>query len=137
MKEIRKKLEKYDLFYGSFGLFSQTDYHRDFLLYLCTSDFVKIRIKLTGVVAMNYNSRIIEDNFNINEKYLNEDLGPPYHGFHWGIKAFEISDWKIEDDTSDLKTIQENYNFKLYKINFQVSSADVSFIFNDLIVEEI
>lgn len=137
MNELLNKLEKYDLYYGSFQYFSQTDYHRDFLLYIETTNLIKLRIKLTGVVSMNYNSRVIKDNFNISNNLLIQDLMPPYHGFHWGIRAFEISNWKIQDDGEDIERIQPSYNCKLHKLSFEVSSADISFIFYDLEVEEV
>jgi hypothetical protein len=137
MNEIRNKLEKYDLFYGSFQYLSQTDYHRDFLLYIETDSLTKLRIRLIGVVSMNYNSRVIRDSFNISDDLLIEDLMPPYNGFHWGIRAFEISNWKIQDDGEDIERIQPSYNCKLHKITFEVSSANISFIFHDLDIEEV
>jgi len=137
MEAIKEKLLKYDLVYGNFIKFCQTDYHRDFLLYIDTINFIKLKIKLIGVVSMNYTSRVIKDNFNVSERLLISDLMPPYSGFHWGIRAFEISNWKIIDNTEDIQLIQSNYNFKLHKISFEVSSVDVSFIFHDLDIEEI
>lgn len=137
MNEIRSKLEKYDLFHGSFQYLSQTDCHRDFLLYIDTDNLTKLKIRLIGVISVNYNSRVIKDNFNVSNNLLIQDLVPPYHGFHWGIRAFEISNWKIQDDGEDIERMQPNYNFKLHKISFEVSSADISFIFHDLEIDEI
>ncbi|MGF1924659.1 MAG: hypothetical protein ACQUHE_10810 [Bacteroidia bacterium] len=61
---------------------------------------------------------------------------PPYSGFHWGIRAFEIANWKIENDTEELEELQKNYFVKLHKISFEVSTANISFVFHDLDIEE-
>lgn len=107
------------------------------MLFIEVSRLINIKIRLIGVVSLNYDSRVILDDFKMDEKLLIEDLKPPYNGYHWGIRGFAITNWKIDDDSEDLIKMQGNYAFKLYKISFEVNSSLISFIFHDLEIEEI
>ncbi|MCY1509475.1 hypothetical protein D9M68_438210 [compost metagenome] len=137
MITIKRKLQQFELIDASFNYFSQMDYHRDFMLYIEVSSLINIKIRLIGVVSLNYTSRVILNDFNMDEKLLLEDLKPPYNGYHWGIRGFGITNWEIDDNSEDLVEMQKNYAFKLYRLTFEVNSSLISFIFHDLDIEEI
>lgn len=136
INELKDKLLNRHLYDCSLISFKILEYHRDYELYIDLITY-KIKIKLKGVVSMNYTSKIKKEGFNMNDVYI-EDVQPnPLEAYYWGIKSFGIDNWEIKDDSLDVIELQKDYNFKLYKLIFDVNSCYVSFIFHDLTIEEI
>lgn len=135
---VKEKLLKYDFIDGSFTSMKLLEYHRDFELQLYDKfDIHKLRIILKGVVSMSYLSKIKNEGFSVDNKYIGEIQPNPLEAYFWGIRSFEISDWKIKDDSPDVIELQKEYSFKLYKLIFSVNSCDINFIFHDLEIEKI
>ncbi len=138
MEAIRKKLLKYDLIYGDFIKFCQTDYHRDFeVLTHTVFNTQKLRILIKGVVKVEYSPKAQGSGYTLDDKYINSEFRGEGTVFQWGVRSFELSNWILEDSTEDILELQPNYEFKLFKLTFEINSSDVSFIFHDLEIEEV
>ena len=65
-----------------------------------------------------------------------------FNPIHWkltigGIKSFGINNVVLKEDSPDVIELQKDYNFKLYKLIFDVNNCNINFIFHDLEIEEI
>ncbi|AZJ35985.1 hypothetical protein [Tenacibaculum singaporense] len=134
---LKSKLSKYYILDGAFASFCQKNTHRDFEVFIY-SDFGEIKLKVTlkGVISVNYLSKVKQDDFIMDNEYIESAQPNPLNGFYWGIKSFIINNWEIKDSDPDLIELQKDYNFKLYKLVFSVNSCNISFIFHDLEIEE-
>ena len=135
---IKNKLSKFDFIDGSFTSLKLLEYHRDIEIKLYDKfDRQKLKMILKGVVSMNYLSKIKQESFNIKDEYI-EDVQPnPLEAYYWGIKSFGINNVVLKEDSPDVIELQKDYNFKLYKLIFDVNNCNINFIFHDLEIEEI
>lgn len=133
---LKDKLLNRHLYDCSLISFKILEYHRDYELYLDLITY-KIKILLKGVVSMNYTSKVKKDGFIMKDEYIRDVQPYPLEAYYWGIKSFGIDNWEIIEDSQDVIELQKDYNFKLYKLKFDVNSCYISFIFHDLEIEEI
>ncbi|ATA91586.1 hypothetical protein CGC56_05020 [Capnocytophaga canimorsus] len=135
---LKQKLSKYEFCYDNeFHFFQQTDYHRDFEMYITDTQNKKLRILVKGVVQLNYSTEVRRDSFSLEDKYIQKECPEEVNAYHWGIRSFEISNLKIEDDSAEIVALQKDFDFKLFKLTFNVNSCIISFIFNDLEIKEL
>lgn len=134
---LREKLANYHLYDVAFEYFKQNDYHRDFEVFISDSGKMNLCILLKGVVSVNYLSNINDKLFTMDDRYLKEAEPNPSEFFYWGIRGFILEDWEITDSSPDITTLQKDFDFKLFKLTFNVNSCNISFIFNDLEIKEL
>lgn len=138
MESLRNKLLKYDIVYGDFIKFCQTDYHRDFEVFTNTTfNSKKLKILIKGVVKVEYAPKAKGYGYTLDNRYLEQEFKGNINAYHWGIRSFELRKWTLEDNSEDITALQNDYDFKLFKITFDINSSDVSFIFHDLDIEEL
>ncbi|MFJ1388923.1 hypothetical protein [Capnocytophaga canimorsus] len=129
---LREKLANYHLYDVAFEYFKQSDYHRDFEVFISDSGKINLCILLKGVVSVNYSSNINDKLFTMDDRYLKDAEPKPSEFFYWGIRSFILEDWEITDSSPDITTLQKDFDFKLFKLTFNINSCIISFIFNDL-----
>ena len=129
---LHKQLKDLDIVYGTLFKYCLSENHRDFEIIIESSPQIKYMISLKGVVNHVFESNIKSERFRLDNKYIQEEISPPIKAWHWGIQSFEILNWAIEEKTKELENAKLNYNnYDFMKLTFNVSTANISFIFND------
>lgn len=132
IRRLNKDLKDLDIVYGTLFKYCLSENHRDFEVIIESSPQIKYKILLKGVVNQVFESNIKSERFSMNDKYIQEEISPPINAWHWGIKSFEILNWALEEKTKELENASLNYNnYDFMKLTFNVSTATISFIFND------
>lgn len=137
-KNIGTEIEIIDIIYGIFHNYYQCDNHRDYKIILESSQQIKYEILLKGVIKHSAESKIKSSSFSMDNKYIEKIVTPPVEAWHWGVKSFEILEWSVEKDTEELKEISNEFNkYNFSKIEFDISTMKILFIFNDFEIKKI
>ena len=141
---IKEKIEEYDLFDQSITRHGILKHIRDYEVigYLSGADFdMEVQYIFKGCIQSDYKIKVDSKSFSMDDRLLDLDKQdePDYpDGFVWGVRhAVVYPGWILSDNTDDLKSLEDQYGLKFYKIHFDTNAYYLTLIFNDLVVKPI